>query len=349
MTNLLSFPSEYTQEAICHCGKFRSAIRFRIETRMLNTSARLLRVLTLLETRREWSGAQLAERLEVSKRTVRNDVTRLRALGYPVEATPGVAGGYRLGSGAALPPLLLDDEEAVAVAVSLRSSAGGGVTGIEETSVRALVKLEQVLPARLRRRVNALQAYTVAIPTSGPTVDAHLLAVIAAACRDHEVLAIDYRKHDGTETTRSVEPFRLVHLGRRWYLVAWDRGRHAWRTFRVDRLATTHSGGPHFTPREPPAEDIAAYVMRSVRSAPMKYEARVTVHAPAALIAERVPREVVVEPINDSSCLVHARSNSIEMLALYLGLLDAEFSVDEPPELVSQLGKLAERFARAKN
>jgi predicted DNA-binding transcriptional regulator YafY len=314
---------------------------------MLNTSARLLRVLTLLETRRDWSGAQLAERLEVSVRTVRNDITRLRALGYPVQAAPGVAGGYRLGSGAALPPLLLDDDEAVAVAVSLRSSAGGGVTGIEETSVRALVKLEQVLPTRLRRRVNALQAYTVAVPTTGPTVDPHVLAVIAAACRDHEVLAIDYRKYDGTETTRSVEPFRLVHFGRRWYLVAWDRDRRAWRTFRVDRLVPRHSSGPHFTPREPPAEDIAAYVKRSVRSAPMKYEARVTVHAPATVIAERVPRDLLIEPVDDNTCLVHARSNSIEMLALYLGLLDADFSVDEPIELTSQLAKLAGRFARA--
>jgi len=260
-----------------------------------------------------------------------------------------VAGGYRLGSGAALPPLLLDDDEAVAVAVSLRSSAGGGVAGIEEISVRALVKLEQVLPAKLRRRVNALQAYTVGVPTPGPTVDAHLLAVIAAACRDNQVLSIDYRKHDGTETTRSVEPFRLVHLGRRWYLVAWDRDRHAWRTFRVDRLVPRHGTGPHFIPREPPAEDIAAYVMRSVRSAPMKFEARVTVRAPATAIAERVPRDIVIEPLDDNTCVVHARSNSIEMLALYLGLLDADFSVTEPPELVAHLDKLAGRFANALN
>jgi predicted DNA-binding transcriptional regulator YafY len=314
---------------------------------MLNTSARLLRVLTLLETRRDWSGAQLAERLEVSPRTVRNDVARLRELGYPVEAASGVAGGYRLGAGTALPPLLLDDEEAVAVAVALRSSAGGGVSGIEETSVRALVKLEQVFPARLRRRVNALQAYTVAVPTTGPTVDHQVLSLIAAACRDSEVLGFDYRKYDGTEGTRSVEPYRMVHLGRRWYLVAWDRDRHAWRTFRVDRLTPKHQSGPHFTPREPPAEDIAAYVTRSVRSAPMKFEARVTVHASAATIAERVPRDLLIEPIDDHTCLVHARSNSVEMLALYLGLMDAEFTVTEPPELVAQLEKLAGRFAAA--
>src|SRR5437879_9058584 len=183
---------------------------------MLNTSARLLRLLTLLETRRDWSGAQLAERLEVSARTVRNDVARLRELGYPVEAASGVAGGYRLGAGAAMPPLLLDDEEAVAVAVALRSSAGGGVSGIEETSVRALVKLEQVFPARLRHRVNALQAYTVAVTPSGsgPTVEPKVLATIAAASRDQQVMRIDYKKHAGTETVRSVEPYRLVHLGR---------------------------------------------------------------------------------------------------------------------------------------
>jgi len=179
---------------------------------MLSTSERLLRVLTLLESRRDWSGADLAERLEVSTRTIRNDMVRLRTLGYPVGAASGVAGGYRLGAGAALPPLLLEDDEAVAVAVALRSSTGGGVAGIEETSVRALVKLEQVLPSRLRRRVNTLSAYTVPVVFSGPTVEPQLLSTIAAACRDAEVLRMDYRKHDGTESTRSVEPYRFCLL-----------------------------------------------------------------------------------------------------------------------------------------
>src|SRR5438105_12431487 len=314
---------------------------------MLNTSARLLRLLTLLETRRDWSGAQLAERLEVSTRTLRNDVARLRELGYPVEAAPGVAGGYRLGSGAAMPPLLLEDDEAVAVAVALRSSTSGGISGIEETAVRALVKLEQVFPSRLRRRVNALKAYTVAGASTGPTVDPHMLAMIAGACRDLELIRIDYKKHDGTESTRSVEPYRLVHLGRRWYLVAWDRDRRAWRTFRVDRMRLRHPTGPHFVPRALPAEDIAAYVTRSVRSAPSKYESRVIVNAAAQVIAERVPREVVVEPLDDNSCVVHARSNSVEMLALYLGMLGADFTVTDPPELVHRLGMLAGRFAAA--
>jgi predicted DNA-binding transcriptional regulator YafY len=242
---------------------------------------------------------------------------------------------------------LLDDDEAVAVAVALRSSTGGGVTGIEETSVRALVKLEQVLPTRLRRRVNALQAYTVPVTFSGPTVEPQLLSAIAAACRDYEVLRIEYRKHDGTESTRSVEPYRMVHLGRRWYLVAWDRDRRAWRTFRVDRLQLRSPNGPRFTPREPPAEDIGAYVMHNVRSAPMTHTARVLVKAPAAEITGRVPRGIVVEPVDENTCVVHATANSIEMLSLYLGMLDAEFTVTEPPELLARLTKLSERFSSA--
>lgn len=314
---------------------------------MLNTSARLLRVLTLLESRREWPGAQLAERLGVSARTVRHDIARLRELGYPVDGAPGVAGGYRLASGAAMPPLLLEDEEAVAVAVALRSSAVGGISGVEETSVSALVKLEQVLPARLRRRVNALQAYTVTAPTKGPTVDPQVIGAIAAACRDCELLRIDYRKPDGTESSRSIEPYRVVHIGRRWYLVAWDRDRHAWRTFRIDRMELRHPTGPHFAPRELPATDIAAYVTRSIRSAPARFESKVRVHAPAAAIAERVPHEVVIEPIDEATCMVHARSNSLEMLALYLGMLDADFTVTDPPELIEQLARLSRRFHEA--
>src|SRR5687768_4750127 len=205
----------------------------------MGTSARLLRLLSLLQAPRDWTGAELAERLEVSPRTIRNDVERLRGLGYPVHATRGSIGGYRLAAGATLPPLLLDDEEAVAVAVGLRTAAGGTVAGIEETSVRALAKLEQVLPSRLRHRVNALQSFTVPVPPDrpGPTVDPAVLTVLAAACRDAERLRFDYRGHDGSATVRSVEPHRLVSWGRRWYLVAWDVDRQDWRTFRVDRIA----------------------------------------------------------------------------------------------------------------
>jgi predicted DNA-binding transcriptional regulator YafY len=178
---------------------------------MLETSARLLRLLSLLQARRDWTSTDLAIRLGVTTRTIRNDVARLRGLGYPVEARPGVAGGYRLGAGGALPPLLLDDEEAVAVAVGLRTAAGGSVAGIEEASVRALAKLQQVLPSRLRRRVSAFQSYALPVPSPGPRVDPEVLTVIAGACRDHERLRFDYRAHSGAVSRRSVEPYRRAH------------------------------------------------------------------------------------------------------------------------------------------
>jgi len=184
------------------------------------TSARLLRLLSLLQARRDWTGAELAARLAVTTRTIRNDVDRLRGLGYPVDARPGVAGGYRLGTTGALPPLLLDDDEAVAVAVGLRTAASGSVAGIEETSVRALAKLQQVLPSRLRRRVSAFQTYTLPVPARGPRVDPDILTVIASACRDHERLRFDYTAHSGAVSRRAVEPYRLVNDRRRWYLVA---------------------------------------------------------------------------------------------------------------------------------
>ena len=203
---------------------------------MSETSSRLLELLSLLQARRDWPGAELAERLEVSGRTIRRDVERLRGLGYPVESLSGPAGGYRLRAGTAMPPLLLDEDEAIAIAVGLRTAARASVAGIEETSIRALVKLEQVLPAHLRRRVGALGSATIAPPVTGPTVDPQHLTVIAAACRDSECLRFAYRSRDGSDTRREVEPHSLVNLGRRWYLVAWDRRRDDWRTFRVDRL-----------------------------------------------------------------------------------------------------------------
>src|ERR671914_1812726 len=210
---------------------------------MRQTASRLLELLSLLQARRDWPGAELARRLEVSGRTVRRDVERLRELGYPVESLTGPAGGYRLRAGTAMPPLLLDDEEAIAIAVGLRTAARASVTGIEETSIRALVKLEQVLPTHLRRRVAALGAATIAAPAPGPTVDPQHLTTIAAACRDSECLRFEYRSRDGTATRREVEPDSLVNLGRRWYLVCWDRRREGWRTFRVDRLTRPAATG----------------------------------------------------------------------------------------------------------
>src|SRR5438876_10405677 len=243
----------------------------------------------MLQARRDWPGAELADRLEVSGRTVRRDVERLRRLGYPVESLTGPAGGYRLRAGTAMPPLLLDEDEAIAIAVGLRTAARASVSGIEETSIRALVKLEQVLPAHLRRRVAALGSATVAAPATGPTVDPQHLTTIAAACRDSECLRFHYRSRDGTETRREVEPHSLVNLGRRWYLAGWDRRREDWRTFRVDRLAKPASTGVGFPPRRLPAKDASTFVERSITGAPNRFEARLTLHAPAEQVAARVP------------------------------------------------------------
>ncbi|QNP71929.1 YafY family transcriptional regulator [Streptomyces roseirectus] len=316
---------------------------------MLETSARLLRLLSLLQTPREWTGSELAERLAVSTRTVRNDVERLRNLGYPVHGTRGSVGGYRLGAGAALPPLLLDDEEAVAVAIGLRTAAGGTITGVEETSLRALTKLEQVLPARLRRRVDALKQYAVAVPRDdpGPRVDADTLSTLAAACRDHERLRFDYRRHDGSESRREVEPYRLVNWGRRWYLVGFDVARSDWRTFRVDRLHPRTPTGPRFTPRDLP-EEAVDQVRRGVSSAAWRYRTQVIVHAPADQLAERItPAIGTITPVDATHCLLDTGADSIEALAVHLGLLGTDFTVTHPAELVALVRTLADRYDRA--
>src|SRR5213080_3540224 len=256
---------------------------------MTETSSRLLELLSLLQGRRDWPGNEIAERLEVSGRTIRRDIERLRELGYPVESITGPAGGYRLRAGTAMPPLLLDDEEAIAIAVGLRTAARASVTAIEETAVRALVKLEQILPAHLRRRVGALSAATFTLPVGGPTVDPHHLTVIASACRDSERLRFAYRSRDGTDSRREVEPHSLINRGHRWYLVAWDRRREDWRTFRIDRLLKPAATGVRFTPRRLPAKNAAAYVEQSITAAPNRYEALVTLHAPAHELTRRVP------------------------------------------------------------
>jgi predicted DNA-binding transcriptional regulator YafY len=315
---------------------------------MLETSTRLLELLSLLQARREWSGPELAERLEVGPRTIRRDVDRLRRLGYPIHATRGVAGGYRLGAGASLPPLLLDEEEAVAVAVGLRTAASAGVAGIEETSVRALAKLLQLLPAPLRRRVGALGSATVPYPGSGPAVDPEALAAIAAASRDHDRVRFSYRNHEGERSRRTVEPHRLVHTGRRWYLVAWDCARADWRTFRVDRIEPPLSTDRRFHPREPPAKDITAYVARSVSAARDRYQARVILHAPLADVARRVPRSVgTLEPIDEHSCELRSGSDWLGGLAVYIAEIGVDFEVLEPHELAERVRALGERFTRA--
>lgn len=314
---------------------------------MLKTSARLLSLLSLLQARREWAGTELAERLEVGVRTIRRDIDRLRTLGYPVHATPGRAGGYRLGGGATMPPLLLDDDEAIAVAVGLRTAATGNVTGIEETSVRALAKLETLLPSRLRRRVNALSSATVPLPGGGPAVDPGTLTVIASACRDHETLRFTYQTHQGTSSGRTVEPHRLVPTGRRWYLVAWDLERQAWRTMRVDRIETRPSAGARFTPRDPP-DDLAAYVTQAISSSPYRYRACVTLHAPIAMVADRIPPTVgSLRVIDEHSCQLDAGGNRLEEIAIWIAAIGADFEIHHPPELTDHVRELAERFTRA--
>ncbi|WP_166347298.1 helix-turn-helix transcriptional regulator [Phytoactinopolyspora limicola] len=317
---------------------------------MLETSARLLRLLSLLQARREWTGSQLATRLGVSARTIRNDVEKLRSLGYPVNAAPGASGGYHLGAGADLPPLLLDDEEAVAVAIGLRTAAGGAVDGIEETSVRALAKLEQVLPSRLRRRVNALQSQTVAVPYDqpAPVVNAEVLAAISLACRDHERLRFGYQSHGGEATSRSVEPYRLVRWGRRWYLVAWDLARADWRTFRVDRITSCHPVSARFMPRDLPDDDLAAYVARQVSVAPRRYQATFRLHASVEQMRARLPAAVgTLEEIDASTCLLRSGNDSLDELAVHIGMAGVDFEVLEPPELIDHVRTLAERYSRA--
>lgn len=317
---------------------------------MIETSARLLKLLTLLQSPRDWTGAELAEKLQVSPRTVRSDIERLRGLGYPVDATRGSVGGYRLGAGGTLPPLLLDDDEAVAVVIGLRKAAG--VAGVEEMSLRALTKLEQVLPSRLRRRVNTLASYTVQVPPDGegPQVDPSLLTQLAGLCRDREQLRFDYSSHSGSSTLRRVEPHRLVNWGRRWYLVAFDLERQDWRTFRVDRVQPRIPTGPRFTPRElPEGGDVAAYVSRRVSAAAWRYRASVVVQLPAGELADRLtPAAGTVEPLSETTCLFETGADSVQSLGVHLSLLDADFVVREGhAELTDYLDRLAERYRRA--
>jgi predicted DNA-binding transcriptional regulator YafY len=314
---------------------------------MSDTTARMLRLLALLQTPRAWSGTELAGRLGVEARTIRRDIDRLRALGYPVEATPG-APGYRLGGGATVPPLLLDDDEAVAIAVGLGTAAGATVTGIDEASVRALAKLDQVLPSRLRHRVATLRAAVVSIPPGSPTVDPDTLSLIAVTCERRERLRFDYLDRSGRESLRDTEPFRLVHSARHWYLVAWDVERAGWRNFRVDRLRTRIPTGPRFAPREPPASDLASYVSHGIGTRAYRYQGLFTLRAPIAVAAARIAPSVgTLEALDGSSCVLRAGSNSLDELAVYLATFGFDFTVHEPPELIAHIRTLTVRLANS--
>lgn len=312
----------------------------------VGTTERVLRLLGLLQQRAVWTGPELAERLGVTTRSVRRDVGRLRALGYPVNAGQGVGGGYRLGAGLVLPPLLLDDEEAVATAVALRLAAGGTVAGAGEAAVRTLAKLDQVLPARLRAEVRALHGAISVLDGGRVEVDADTLLTLARATRDHVRVQLSYVDRDGAATERRVEPYGLVATGRRWYLMCFDLDRDDWRTFRLDRVAAVEAGTWRFRPRE--HGDPADHVQRSVTTEVYRHRAVARVHAPGAVVRARVPGSVgQVEDVDAGTCLLRFGGDDLGFLALHLGALGHEFEVLEPPELRAEVAQMAERLARA--
>ena len=310
------------------------------------TTERVLRLLGLLQQRPVWTGTELAGRLGVTTRSIRRDVERLRRLGYPVDATQGAGGGYRLGAGRALPPLLLDDDEAIATAVSLRLAAGGTVAGASEAAVRTLAKLDQVLPTRLRAEVRALHDAIVTLDGGRVEVDADTLLVLARAARDTVRVTFRYVALHGDTSERRVEPYQLVATGRRWYLLAFDLGRDDWRSFRLDRMSRVAATTWRFARREHP--DPAAYVQRAVSVAAYPHRARVRIHAPAEEVRRRTtPAGATVEPLDERSCVLLSGAETLHGLAFHLGLLGWDFEVLEPPELRDLVAELGGRFTRA--
>ncbi|MFF7748737.1 helix-turn-helix transcriptional regulator [Streptomyces sp. NPDC007971] len=317
-----------------------------------DTPARLLQLLSLLQTPREWPGSELADRLGVSGRTVRRDIDRLRELGYPVQASKGADGGYRLVAGKAMPPLVLDDEEAVAIAVGLRAGAGHAVEGVDEASVRALAKLEQVLPARLRHRVSTLQAATTQLTHGdGASIAPETLTVMASTVAGRERLRFAYRDKDGGESRRLTEPYRLVSTGQRWYLVAYDLGREDWRTFRVDRVTEPLATGVRFAPRELPAKNAAEYLRRSIgRRHQERYAFEVWFAGSAEVVSSRVPAWIGVPEAagDEGGCVLRGDSGDpVEWLAARLAMVGCEFTVRSPEELVRCARELGARLSRA--
>ncbi|WP_250035729.1 helix-turn-helix transcriptional regulator [Paractinoplanes maris] len=310
---------------------------------MANTSARMLRLLSLLQTHRYWPGSELAGRLEVSPRTLRRDVDRLRELGYPVDASRGVAGGYQLQAGAAVPPLLLDDDEAVAIAIGLRTAAAGAVAGFEETSVRALAKVIQLLPPRLRRRIDALREVTApGAFGGGPTLDATVLTTLAMACRGEERLRFDYTRKDGEAAARYVEPHRLVPLGRRWYLVAWDLDRGDWRSFRVDRLGAPALTGARFRPREIPGGDPAAWLRSRMSQIPARYDVSVVLETPASAVRAFIGHYGIAQELTPASCRMRMNTDDLGWPVMVLGVLGVPFAIESPGELRERVRQTGE-------
>ncbi|HKU40893.1 MAG TPA: YafY family protein [Polyangiales bacterium] len=314
---------------------------------MLQTSARLLRLLTMLQARRSWTGPELAERLEVTARTLRRDVDRLRSLGYPVHSTSGTAGGYRLGAGAALPPLMLEDDEGIAVSLALQIVAGGTVAGIEDAAQRALAKLEQVLPNRLRRRIKTLRSSIVRLSDAGPTVDLSAVSALAAACEAQHEVGFDYSDHSARPSRRWVEPHRLVHMDRRWYLVAWDKTRSDWRTFRVDRIQLPLETGAPFASRSSPDDDVGAYVSRSVSSVMYRYQVCVLFAASLEDVRARIPGSAgQLEAVDAGSCRLRTGGHTLDSVLIWLACTGFDFTIEEPSELADHLQFAAARLGR---
>lgn len=312
-------------------------------------SSRLLRLLSLLQSRRHWSGPELAERLEVTPRTVRRDVDRLRQLGYPVRSDGGPGGGYELAAGSALPPLLLDEDEFLAVAVGLRQAAAGPVGGAGEATLRALAKLEQVIPPRLRSRLRGLYQAFQPITPSDPQVTHERLMILATACRDLVRLSFDYRDRADRQERREVEPHAVVCTHARWYLLAWDRGRGDWRTFRVDRIGgLPHAPGDRFLPRKVPGGDAAAFVARAITTQGHALRARVELHAPLGRMRRCIPPSAGrLTRLDDGRCLLETGAQRPDLLAYHLVMLDVPFVVLEPVELEEHMQALATRLSRA--
>ncbi len=330
-------------------GQFLTA--FGSSLGAMNTSARMLRLLSLLQTHRYWPGGELSDRLEVSPRTLRRDVDRLRELGYVVDAVRGVAGGYQLRAGGQLPPLLLEDEEAVAIAVSLQSAAAGGTPGMEETAVQALSKVIALMPPRLRRQMDALRSQTERLPFSGgPSLDPALLSTLAQACRDSEPIHFTYTAaprngRSAEPTDRWVEPHRMVSMGRRWYLVAYDRDRQDWRSFRVDRISEPRTSGQTFRQRDLPADDALSFVQAGIRRMPQRYAVRVRLDADPEVVAGFVGHWATVTGTTGDA-LLEMNVDTLDWPLFILANVDGDFTVESPPELADAVRRTAERFAR---
>ncbi len=310
---------------------------------MLSTSARLLRLASLLQSRRHWPGPALAEELGVDARTVRRDVDRLRELGYPVEASSGVGGGYGLGRGADLPPLVLDDEEAVTLAIALRT-ASANIGGIESTALRLLGKLDQLMPTRLRRRATTLHAVTLSLRTGPPMVDAGLLSKLATACRDSRQLRFRYRNHPGEKSQRQVEPLRLANYGRRWYLMAWDLAREDWRSFRVDRIEGVPSVGEAFAPRPPPP-DALAKLERGIAYAPFTCRVTLRLRGTVTELESLIPVWCgLLEPETDTHSLLRVGAETPEGLLAHVLMIGREVELVEGQEMVPALRGALERM-----